>query len=489
MVRAGQFRVDMISCSVVTVLFSGAINACGALILAPVLPFFMMDAGATAFDLAMISSIYSLAQMVSSPLFGTMSDKYGRKRIMLLGLCMRSILYLLQSFAGTVPTLILVRAALGFAGGTGPVEIAFITDWTSDKERPKILGLQTSLATGGALLGPAIGGFLAPYGFPFLCYIMTGVCFVNFVVGVAFLSEPGTTALQNDADEETPETQSWMLHLIHPVTGTLLFAGFLDCFALAVSDGPEAMFLKDHFGFGAVGLGKFFMMCAASGLFWANLAPSMLDRLGFKTSCILGSLGSASVMATLLVFTQWWEPYLYAFVSSCTCTLVEIACTTMLGNVVPAQQRGTVFGLNSALLNAGFFLGPGIGGFVYDRNNYVPYLLSVIAFLLSAVAYSMLPRVKSEEPLLSTESPPLAVRRQGTSSLEHMSNMQPLPNKLCAPQIVALDARWQLEISAEMYSPFMVNSKEHSTRGFHKSHTIGVASMIKQMEHERQMKA
>merc|ERR1719458_898302 len=91
----------MVGCNIYVLLLSGAINACGALILAPVLPFFAMGAGASAFDLAMISSVYSLFQMMSSLLLGTLSDKLGRKPIMIFGLTLRTCLYFCQSYADT----------------------------------------------------------------------------------------------------------------------------------------------------------------------------------------------------------------------------------------------------------------------------------------------------------------------------------------------------------------------------------------------------
>merc|ERR1719189_1454118 len=106
----------------------------------------------------------------------------------------------------------------------------------------------------------------------------------------------------------------------------------------------------------------------------AHMAPLVLKRVSPKVACTIFSLGSAAAMSTMIAFSGGWEPYLYAFLSSCTITTVETVSTSALITAVVAEDvQGTMYGLESALLNAGLFLGPPLGGIVFKYSSYAPY--------------------------------------------------------------------------------------------------------------------
>jgi len=454
----------------VALLFSGALNACGALILSPVLPFFAINkAGASALDLAMISSIYSLFQMVSSPLLGTLSDRIGRRPVLLAGLFASAVFYFLQAFAETVPALLASRAALGFAAGTLPAEIAYLTDLTTKEERPNVMGWQTFLITGGALLGPAVGALFASDGFHVLCHIMACVSLLNLTLGVLFFTEPRRPEVVRIMPADADLPQEPFRGSTSRTAALLLFTAFMDCFALAVSDGPEAYFMRNNFGFTEPHLAAFFMVYSASSLVCASFVPWLLKKLRPKVACTTCSLGSAAAMSTLFAFTGPWEPYLYACLSSLMVTVVETVSTSELPkSMVSEEQRGTVYGAESALLNAAFFLGPPLGGFLFEYHSYAPYAVSVACFCLSSAVYALLPSTSGQEPLLE------ATGRSTGRMVHHLREKAPLPNKNFAPQLLAARARQTWFVDEELYGEFREAQRWNVERGIRKASSIHI---------------
>uniref|UniRef100_A0A7S4UCT5 Major facilitator superfamily (MFS) profile domain-containing protein n=1 Tax=Alexandrium monilatum TaxID=311494 RepID=A0A7S4UCT5_9DINO len=447
-------------------LFSGALNACGALILSPVLPFYAMRNRASALDLALMSSAYSFCQMVSSPLMGNLSDRVGRRPVLLAGIAASSAFFFHQAMADTVPKLLLSRAALGLAAGTLPVEVAYITDLTTREERPKVLRRQSQLIMAGAFLGPPVGAIFAGEGFPTLCHIMGGVCLLNFVLGLLFFTEPPKqqeVTPSAPADDKSNEPTPVMSRFRNKTSSLLLFAAFMDCFALAVSDGPEAYFLRNNFNFGEPQLAGFFMVCSATSLIVANMVSWVLSWLRPKLACMLFSLGSAASVSTLFIFRDAFEPYLYASLSSCTVTIVEsVSTSALISSLVTLDQQGTMYGIESALLNAGFFLGPPLGGILFGYHNYAPYAVSLACFVLSAFAYALLPKISAQDALLRTKS-------GTTKTINHLVDKGPLPNRAFAMHVVAADrARQTWFVDQEMHAPFQEVQRWHKQHGLRK---------------------
>eukprot|EP00434_Breviolum_minutum_P042080 symbB.v1.2.037438.t1/scaffold5434.1/size28417/1 len=289
---------------------SSFVWACGQWIVAPALPYFAMAKGCTAFHYAMISSAYAASQMISSPILGMLSERIGRRPILLGGLAATSIVYLLMAKVTTVFQLLLSRATLGFLSGAAAVEVAFVADLTSKTDRVDWVNMQTRLQSAGCLLGPAIGGMVAPYSrhyndastrfeFEHLCYAISILVMLNFVIGIRFFTCPPTynKVVLSRTTTPTDRPKRFMSsYFLKISTMILLLVCFLDAFSLAVSDGPEAYFLHDKFGFAAAQQATFMMTCSASSLIWGSVAPYVISLCPANVVCMLFSLFSAAAM-------------------------------------------------------------------------------------------------------------------------------------------------------------------------------------------------
>jgi len=483
-------------------IFTGAFTACGALILSPVLPFYLMQNGATALDFALVSATYSLCQMLSAPLLGTLSDKIGRRPVLIGGIFASTCLYFEMSRETSMMHLVAVRCILGFAGGTEPVEIAYLSDLTEKEDRPAWINLQMNIEKVGALLGPVIGGYLAPYGFPYLCQIMGCICGLNLLLGLLFFTEPQNLrfshpqpAVEPDCTprSQTSEIAGLLRSFVNPTTGPLLIASFLDCFALAISDGPEAFYLHERFGFGEFELGKFFMVCSATTLVIANLVPPLLKNVSEKWVCVGLSLCSASIMPMMFWAHRNWVPYVYAIcISCCTCVVEIIGDTTLLSKMVPEKQRGAMYGIHSGLVSAGFSLGAPLGGALFDWSDRgLPYTVSAVFFLGSALAYAALPskgprrhKLLAAEEMTDDEDERSTRISSAQRALEHGSNAAPLPNKRFAARLYGDTARRVFFVDDEIYGLFQDNSDHRIKR----SHSIGVSSVNEAFRASRELR-
>ncbi|CAJ1367973.1 unnamed protein product [Effrenium voratum] len=137
--------------------------------------------------------------MLSSPILGSLSDRIGRRPILLSCLAMTSVVYLLMANVQTIFQLLCARAALGLCSGAATVEVALVSDLTSKSERVFWVNMQARLQSAGCILGPAIGGMVAPYSrirlethfeFEHLCYSIALLVLVNFIIGAIFFTRP-----------------------------------------------------------------------------------------------------------------------------------------------------------------------------------------------------------------------------------------------------------------------------------------------------------
>jgi len=135
------------------------IDMVGALMILPLMPFYAEKFGASDFMVMVLVSAFSAMQLVSAPLWGRVSDRYGRKPALLIGLGASAIAYVVFAFADSYGLLLLSRIVQGAGGGTTGVIQAYVADATLPKDRAKSLGWLSAATNAGVALGPVIGSW------------------------------------------------------------------------------------------------------------------------------------------------------------------------------------------------------------------------------------------------------------------------------------------------------------------------------------------
>ena len=140
------------------------VDMMGLMIIWPLLPLYAKNLGATATVVGLLAASFPVAQLVSSPVWGYVSDRYGRRPALLVGLGASAFAYIVFGFAHTVWLLFLSRFVQGLGGGTTGVVQAYVADSMVPRERAKALGWLSAATSAGVIIGPAIGSFMHRFG-------------------------------------------------------------------------------------------------------------------------------------------------------------------------------------------------------------------------------------------------------------------------------------------------------------------------------------
>src|SRR5205809_303378 len=140
------------------------VDMMGVMIIWPLLPLYAKNLGATATVVGLLAASFPVAQLVSSPVWGYVSDRYGRRPALLVGLGASAFAYIVFGFAHTVWLLFLSRFVQGLGGGTTGVVQAYVADSMVPRERAKALGWLSAATSAGVIIGPAIGSFMHRFG-------------------------------------------------------------------------------------------------------------------------------------------------------------------------------------------------------------------------------------------------------------------------------------------------------------------------------------
>ena len=173
----------------VVLMITAFVDMVGLLMVLPLLPFYATDLGADGFAVTMLVSAFSVAQLVSAPLWGRFSDRYGRRPALMVGLLASAIAYVVFAYADTLWLLFLSRVVQGAGGGTVSVIQAYVADATRPENRAKSLGWLSAATNLGVAIGPVLGSFTGTFGRPAPGLIAAALCIVNIGFAARYLTE------------------------------------------------------------------------------------------------------------------------------------------------------------------------------------------------------------------------------------------------------------------------------------------------------------
>jgi len=384
------------------IFFTVFIDLIGFGIILPLLPFYAQSLGANAFHVGLLSTSFSLMQLMFAPVWGRLSDRVGRRPVLLLGLSGSCISYLVFGLAHSLPLLFISRVCAGIAGGTISTAQAYIADCTSADNRAKGMGLIGAAYGLGFIFGPAIGGILSRHGFSTPAFFASALAFVNFSAALWLLPE-----------SLTPESRparaglSWTRltkGLQHPELGIFLVLFFISTFAFANLEATFALMTSRKFGFDAHQNGYLFAYVGVLiTLMQGGLIGRLVKQFGERRLisaglfCMTFGLGllpySPSLTALLLVLI------LVTFGNGAT----NPSITSLISQISGPEDQGGVLGVAQSTASLGRILGPMWGGMTFDVLGFAyPYLTGAVfmavAFCLSLAAiYRKMP-IESVRP-------------------------------------------------------------------------------------------
>ncbi len=356
----------------------------------PLLPFYIEAFGVGGTQLGWLMSTYSVMQLVCAPLWGVLSDRYGRKPILCVGVLGYAGAMLFIGFATNFTMLFLARSLSGLlSSATMPSAMAYIGENSAEGERSKAMG-QMGAATGiGVIIGPIIGGVLSGQSLALPFFVGSGLAFIALLLIVFLLPErrPARSADQPVAAGR-PSGQSTIrlyIQILLGPAGLLLLLLFIMSFGMAGFQGMIGLYFVDKFGSGTQQVSSIWMLMGliliiAQGLLVGPLTKKLGELNVIKIGLLGGALGYALVALALNYVVAMLALGLFILAVA----LIGPALNSYISGLA-GKQQGAVMGLNSASTSLGRIAGPLWGGYIYDVNIAYPFFSGAATLALGLV--------------------------------------------------------------------------------------------------------
>jgi len=347
------------------------IDLLGFSIILPLLPFYAETFGASPTVVGLLVAIYAAAQMVGSPVLGRLSDKFGRRPILLVSIFGSALGFIFLGIANSLLILFLARFFDGITGGNISVAQAYITDVTDDKNRSRGLGLIGAAFGLGFIIGPALGGILSQWGYAVPAFVAAGIAFINLGMVWFWLPESLTEERKQEIREQKRPAislRSLGQALSRPVVGRLLHTRLFYGFAFALFQSIFALYGQYRFDLNAQNTGY---ILAYVGLLSVLTQGLVVGRLTDRFPDRILILGATVLMAVSLL--AW------GFAPSIVALLIILAPIALAGGVlntvinsaltkaVPRSEFGGILGLSASLESATRVVAPTVGGILLGQ--------------------------------------------------------------------------------------------------------------------------
>ena len=370
------------------------IDLIGFGIVIPLLPYYALKFSASPLEVTAMMACYSFAQFFASPIWGRLSDRVGRRPVLLVSLTCSVLSYLWLGFADALWMLFAARLLAGAGAGNISAAQAYITDVTDEKNRAKGMGMIGASFGLGFTLGPAIGGLLAGSDASsatlsrpaFAAAILSAVALVLAVILLkeslapenrSTAARPGRLALAQDAF-----ARPQLRHLI------ILF--FLTTIAFAGMESTFALWANSGFGWGPQQVGfLFFYIGIVLVVVQGGLVGRLSRSLGEQRMVLTGSVLLVLGLAGLPFSTDLPRLLVDMALLAAGFGILNPAVTSFVSRAAGSDERGGILGVNQSGQSLARILGPLIGGLVYgavgrDAPYYVGAAIMVAVVLMAA---------------------------------------------------------------------------------------------------------
>jgi MFS transporter, DHA1 family, tetracycline resistance protein len=356
-----------------------AVDILGLTIILPLLPFYAERMGASATQVGLLVSVYALCQLVSGPLLGRLSDRTGRKPLLLLSQLGTFIGFLVLAYAPSLWVVFLSRVIDGSTAGNISLAQAYISDVTEPEKRTGAFAL-IGIAFGlGFLIGPAISGFLAQYSYQYPIFAAAALSATSILATATLLPSTTPAGVSDGRRLSVLDWGSYVQFFKRSELGPLLwqFAAFMMAFACFISG--FALFAERRFSFGPKQVGYVYAYVGFLGIILqGGLIGRLSRRFGdlplVQWGFVLATIGYAALAFIFRI------PALLAVsaISSMGTGALRPALTSLITQRTKRTEQGTVLGLTQSLNSVASIIAPAMAGMLINVQ-----LLSTWAFVMA----------------------------------------------------------------------------------------------------------
>nr|MCU0369542.1 MFS transporter [Cyclobacteriaceae bacterium] len=361
------------------------IDMLGFGIIIPILPIFTKELGAQDYQIGLIAMIYPIMNFLFAPFWGTLSDRHGRRPIILVSVFITGLAYLVFAQVSTLHILFLSRLLSGIGSANISVAQAYITDVTTPQERTKTLGFLGAAFGIGFIIGPTLGGFLKSISSPgqvdWVGYVAAGMSFVNFALAYFLLPE-SMKQKRADAPFNFKVVTGIITELKKPTIRELLLINFIFIAAFMLMQMASSLMWKEVDGLDDKQIGYVFAFVGlATAIVQGALVGRMVKWFGEKKMLTYGIFFMIGGMIMLpLVGESYFIPLelvglaLIALANGC----LTPSITSLISKYSDKRDVGQVLGVNQSFGSVARAAGMGVSGFLYGINFHVPFFVGAL---------------------------------------------------------------------------------------------------------------
>jgi MFS transporter, DHA1 family, multidrug resistance protein len=349
----------------------------------PVLPFYIESMGGRGIHYGLLIASYGLMQLIFAPVWGSLSDKHGRKPFLMIGMLG---LAAGMTFFALASELWMLYAAQLLSGGLSsaalPSAQAYAGDSTSAEDRGAAMGRIGGAIGLGVVLGPGLGGLLAAQSFSTPFFVAAGFCMLTFLIVLIGLPESLAAQDRSDSTEFKFMQMKGLWQALFTPIGFGLIAAFMSIYGQTTFSGVFGLYALARFEYGPEQVGTFLMVM---GLMYASsqgiLVGPLTRRFGENRIMTLALLGSsigfvfillANTYLALMLAMSWFILYNSLLKPSALAQISKNA----------TMNQGKAMGIAESYMSMGRIIGPLWGGMIFDIHIFLPYISGALVFLV-----------------------------------------------------------------------------------------------------------
>ncbi|MFA6017122.1 MAG: MFS transporter [Patescibacteria group bacterium] len=353
--------------SLLTIFLVVFIDLLGFGIILPLLPYIAEKYSANPFQIGLLTATYSLFQLIASPILGRLSDRYGRKKLLIISQLGSTVGYLLLGISGSLPLLFLSRIIDGATGGNISIAQAYIADVTDKKNRAKGMGIIGAAFGMGFIFGPAIGGFLSKFSYSAPAYFATAISLLTVLTTIFFLKETVDEKKALVSPKTKLSFEEFKRVLAMKPIGLLIFIFFVLNTAFSIMQGNFSLWTQKTFNYGPSENGWLFAYIGVLAVVvQLRVLPFLIKKFNEKTILYISlflmfiglSLIPLSPHANFLYIALFFLPFGNG--------LANPTIQALASENVPKEEYGGTLGFLQSAGSLGRIVGPIVGGIIFE---------------------------------------------------------------------------------------------------------------------------
>lgn len=359
-------------------------------IVIPIMPFYVERLGAGGTELGLLVASYAIMRLIFGPIWGSLSDRLGRKPVLMVGIFGYGITMILFGLATKLWMLFVFRSLSGIlSSATSPTTMAYIGDSTSEQDRGGGMGILGAAVGIGTIIGPGLGGLLAGESLSRPFFIAGGMSFLALLFVWWLLPESLSMQARRQASQKQRPSARYLWHTVSGRIGILLIMAFLVSFAMTTFFSIFGLYALQKFSYGPEEVGSIMMVvglvsAVAQGILTGPLTRRFGEATLIKTTLFATALGFIAISLGNTFIT-----FLLAIGFFTLATSLMTPAVTALTSKRATIDQGMAMGLSNSFMSLGRIGGPTLAGVAFDINIEYPNLggaaVMLAGFLVSLI--------------------------------------------------------------------------------------------------------